>query len=51
MEVLLHLVQELQSVPRMLAFANSANFRERLLETNVITSRNLVGTHFRELLQ
>ena len=51
MEVLLHLVQELQSVPRMLAFANSANFRERLLETNVITSRNLVGTQFRELLQ
>ena len=51
MEVLLHLVQELHSVPRMLAFANAANFRERLLETNVITGRNLAGTQFRELLQ
>ncbi|MFY9912494.1 MAG: hypothetical protein WCF22_22250 [Candidatus Sulfotelmatobacter sp.] len=51
MEVLLHLVQELRSVPRMLAFANAANFRESLLETNVITSRNLTGTQFREFLQ
>jgi hypothetical protein len=51
MEVLLHLVQELRSVPHMLAFANAANFRERLLETNVITSRNLTGTQFREFLQ
>ena len=51
MEVLLHLVQELQSVPRMLAFANAANFRQMLLETKVITGRNLRGTEFRELLQ
>ena len=51
MEVLLHLVQELQSVPRILAFANASSFRERLLETNVITGRNLAGTQFRELLQ
>jgi hypothetical protein len=51
MEVLLHLVQELQSVPRMLAFANAANFRQMLLETKVVTGRNLAGTEFRELLQ
>jgi hypothetical protein len=51
MEVLLHLVQELRSVPRMLAFANAANFREKLLETNVITTCSLTGTPFRELLQ
>jgi len=51
MEVLVHLVQELRSVPRMLAFASAANFRERLLDTNVITSCNLAGTQFRELLQ
>jgi hypothetical protein len=51
MEVLLHLVQELQSVPRMLAFANAASFRQMLLETKVITGRNLAGTEFRELLQ
>jgi hypothetical protein len=51
MEVLLHLVQELQSVPRMLAFADAVSFRERLLETHVITGYNLAGTQFRELLQ
>jgi hypothetical protein len=51
MEVLLHLLQELRSVPCMLAFASAANFRERLLETNVITTSNLTGTQFRELLQ
>lgn len=31
--------------------ANAANFRESLLETNVITSCNLTGTQFREFLQ
>jgi hypothetical protein len=51
MEVLLHLVQELQSVPRILAFANAASFRQMLLETKVITGRNLAGTEFPELLQ
>jgi hypothetical protein len=51
MEVLLHLVQELQSVPRILAFANAASFRQMLLETKVITGRNLARTEFRELLQ
>lgn len=51
MEVLLHLVQELHSVPHMLAFANAASFRDTLLETHVITSSYLAGSQFRELLQ
>ncbi len=51
MEILLHLVQELRSVSPLLAFASAVTFRERLLETNVITSRNLRGTQFRELLR
>jgi len=50
-EVLLHLVQELESVPRTLAFANAKDFEGLLLETNVITARNLGGAYFWELLQ
>ena len=51
MEVLLHLVQELRTVPRLLAFADAASFKRTLLATKVITARNLHGTELRELLQ
>jgi hypothetical protein len=51
MEVLAHLVHELSSVPDKLAFANAKDFEQMLLETRVVTARNLAGTHFRELLQ
>jgi hypothetical protein len=51
MEILLHLVQELHAIPRTLAFAEAASFRQTLLETKVITPRNLLGTGLRELLQ
>jgi hypothetical protein len=51
MEVLLHLVQELHAIPRTLAFAEAASFRQTLLETKVITPLNLLGTGLRELLQ
>jgi hypothetical protein len=49
-EMLLHLVQELQSVPQTLAFAKAADFEKRLLETRVVTARNLAGAPLRELL-
>jgi hypothetical protein len=51
MEVLLHLLQELHAIRRTLAFAEAASFRQTLLETKVITQRNLLGTGLRELLQ
>ena len=51
MEMLLHLVQEFRSVHQMLAFANATDFKARLLETRVVTTRCLAGTNFRELLQ
>jgi hypothetical protein len=51
MEVLLHLVHELNPVPNKLAFANARDFEQMLLETRVVTNRNLTGTNFRELLQ
>jgi hypothetical protein len=50
-EVLIHLVHELNAVANRLAFANARDFEQMLLETSVITARNLAGTHFRELLQ
>ncbi len=50
-EMLLHLLEELRSVPHTLAFANASDFEEKLLETKVITTQNLSGTSFRELLQ
>jgi hypothetical protein len=51
MEVLVHLVHELNPVPNKLAFANARDFEQMLLETRVVTARNLAGTNFRELLQ
>jgi hypothetical protein len=50
MEVLVALVRELNSVPNRLAFANARDFEQMLLETKVITYRNLASTNFRELL-
>jgi len=51
MEVLLHLVHELNPVPNKLAFANARDFEQMLLETRVVTNRNLAGTNFREFLR
>src|ERR1700730_8788136 len=51
MEVLAHLFDELRSVPVNLAFANARDFERMLLDTQVVTTRNLAGTHFRDLLQ
>ena len=50
-EVLIHLVHELNGATNKLAFAKARDFEQMLLETSVITARNLAGTHFRELLQ
>ena len=50
-EMLLHLVQELRSVPRVVAFANARDFERTVLDTRVITASDLAGTSLRELLQ
>ena len=50
-EVLVHLVHELSPGGDKVAFAKASDFEQMLLETSVITSRNLRGTHFRELLK
>jgi hypothetical protein len=49
--VLLHLVQEFNSVAKTLAFATAKDFEQKLLETRVITPRNLTGINFREMIQ
>ncbi len=51
MEVLTHLFHELSAVPDKLAFANARDFEQMLLDTQVVTARNLAGAHFRDLLQ
>ena len=51
MEVLVHLIHELNPLPNKLAFANARDFEQMLLETSVVTASNLAGTNFRELLQ
>lgn len=51
MEVLLHLVQEFNSVVKAIAFANASDFEQSLLETRVITPQNLSGVSFQEMLQ
>src|SRR6202142_1645879 len=51
MEVLVHLVNELESVPKKLAFANAKDFTHTLLDTPVVIARDGPGTRFRELLQ
>jgi hypothetical protein len=50
-EILVHLIHELQPVSTNLAFANAPDFAELLLDTTVITHRNLSGVKFREVLQ
>lgn len=51
MEVLVHLIHELNPVGTKLAFANARDFEQMLLDTRVVTTHNLAGTNFRELLQ
>jgi hypothetical protein len=46
-----HLVHEFQPVSTNLAFANAPDFAELLLDTTVITHRNLSGVKFREVLR
>jgi len=50
-EVLVHLVHELETVPSTVAFASAGDFGERLLDTRVITARGPAGASFRELLR
>ena len=50
-EILVHLVHEFQTVSTNLAFANAPDFAELLLDTTVITHRNLSGVKFREVLR
>jgi hypothetical protein len=51
MEVLVHLIHELNPVVNKLAFAYARDFEQMLLDTRVVTTGNLAGTNFRELLQ
>jgi hypothetical protein len=51
MEVLTHLIHEFSSISRPLAFANAKDFEQQLLDTPVVTTWNLSGLQFRELLQ
>lgn len=51
MEVLVHLIHELESVSRRVAFANARDFEQGLLDTTVLTGSNATGIRFRELLQ
>jgi hypothetical protein len=51
LEVLTHLIYQFSSIPRKLAFANAQDFEQRLLDTRVVTTWNLSGLNFRELLQ
>lgn len=50
-EILVHLVHELNPVANRVAFANAREFEQLLLDTRVITASNLAGTNLRELLQ
>lgn len=51
MEVLVHLVHELNPATNRVAFANAGDFEQKLLETTVVTASNLSGTNLREFLQ
>lgn len=51
MEVLVHLLHEFESMGANVAFANAKDFGRKLLDTHVLTPRNLAGMPFRELLQ
>jgi hypothetical protein len=50
-EILVHLLHEFHPVNTNLAFANARDFAELLLDTTVITQRNLSGVRFREVLE
>ena len=50
-EIVLHLAHELSGVPQRLAFATASAFRERLLDTSVITHPHQPEVHFRQLLR
>ena len=50
MEVLVHLVHELNSVANRVAFAIASDFEQMLLDTRVVTASDLAGTNLRELL-
>jgi hypothetical protein len=51
MEVLVHLIHELNALTNKVAFAYARDFEQMLLDTRVVTTSNLAGTNFRELLQ
>ncbi len=51
MEVLIHLVHELDPASGRVVFANASDFEELLLDTKVVTAGNFAGIHLRELLQ
>jgi hypothetical protein len=50
-EILVHLVHELESVNMNLAFADARDFAQLLLDTRVITGRNTSGMRFGDMLQ
>lgn len=50
-EILVHLLHEFHPVQTNLAFANARDFTKLLLDTMVITQRNLSGVRFREVLE
>lgn len=50
-EILVHLMQEFESININLAFASAGDFEQLLLDTTVMTERNVFGVKFRELLQ
>lgn len=51
MEVLVHLLHEFESIGANIALANAKDFGRQLLDTRVLTPRNLAGMPFREVLQ
>jgi hypothetical protein len=50
-EVLVHLIHEFNPVMNKLAFGYARDFEQMLLDTTVVTTGNLAGINFRELLQ
>jgi len=50
-EILVHLMHEFQPVSMNLAFANAQDFERLLLDTNVISGRNVCEVKFGDLLQ
>lgn len=50
-EILVHLVHEFESVNKKMAFAESREFSQSLLDTTVITTQHIRRIMFRDLLQ